>query len=41
MCGYLAIYYKNKNIKIDIEELSNKIDHRGPNYTVFFKDNKV
>ncbi len=41
MCGYLAIYYKNKENKVDIEELSNKINHRGPNYTGFFKGDKV
>lgn len=41
MCGYLAIYYKSKDRKVDIEELSNKINHRGQNYTGFFKDDKV
>lgn len=34
MCGYVSIYYKKyKNIKIDIENLAEKINHRGPNYT--------
>lgn len=37
MCGYLAIYYKNKDRKVNIEELSNKINHRGPNYTGFLR----
>lgn len=43
MCGYVSIYYKNKdeNIKIDIENLAEKINHRGPNYTGLYKNDNI
>lgn len=43
MCGYVSIYYKkkDKNIKIDIENLAEKINHRGPNYTGVYKNDRV
>lgn len=42
MCGYVSIYYKKEDsIKIDIETLAEKINHRGPNYTGLYKNNKA
>ncbi|MGL4911222.1 MAG: asparagine synthase (glutamine-hydrolyzing) [Romboutsia sp.] len=43
MCGYVSIYYKknNKNKKIDIKKVVEKIDHRGPNHTGIYKNNNV
>ncbi|MEF9991558.1 MAG: asparagine synthase (glutamine-hydrolyzing) [Romboutsia sp.] len=41
MCGHVSIYYKNKNKKIDIKNISEKINHRGPNHTGFFNCDKV
>ncbi|RDY26958.1 asparagine synthase (glutamine-hydrolyzing) [Romboutsia weinsteinii] len=42
MCGHVSIYYKNKNHNnLNIESLAEKINHRGPNYTGFFKDENI
>lgn len=43
MCGHVSIYYKNHDVdkKIDIEKIVNLIDHRGPDYTGFYKNKKI
>ena len=41
MCGHVSIYYKNKNKKLEIEKLVEKINHRGPNHTGIFKNNNI
>ncbi|SCI25600.1 asparagine synthase (glutamine-hydrolyzing) [Romboutsia sp. 1001713B170207_170306_H8] len=43
MCGHVSIYYKNENKenRIHIEKIIELIDHRGPDYTGFYKCKKV
>lgn len=41
MCGHVTVYYKNNTKDLDIENISNIIDHRGPNHTGYFKDDKI
>ena len=41
MCGYVSIYYKNESYKLDIENIAEKLNHRGPNYTGIFKQHDI
>lgn len=41
MCGHVSIYYKEQNKKMDIESIVDRINHRGPDYTGFFKSDKI
>lgn len=40
MCGHVSVYYKNKK-DVDIKSMIDKIDHRGPNFTGYFRDDKI